>query len=97
MITFNEYMTKNSEKLELFTKAIIRAHGKNHPEAFDVRELYTQMQTKTREAGEENPNLDEEFARLRQVTNNYLIPEDVCETYAAVYNMLAEADQAYQK
>ncbi len=33
--------------------------------------------------------------RLRQITDNYTIPGDVCETYAGVYNMLSEVDKAY--
>ena len=41
-------------------------------------------------------SLDEEFKSLREVTNNYAIPSDVCESYEAVYNMLEEVDTAYQ-
>ncbi|NLM40178.1 MAG: iron-sulfur cluster repair di-iron protein, ric, partial [Firmicutes bacterium] len=47
-------------------------------------------------AGEEKPELDAEFEKLRQITGNYTVPGDVCETYEAVYNMLAELDKAYQ-
>lgn len=96
MTTFNDYIQTHAEKLNLFTTAITRAHGKNHPEAFDVRELYAQMEAKTQAAGAAKPSLDAEFAQLREVTNHYTIPGDVCETYAAVYNMLAEADAVYQ-
>src|SRR5699024_4099630 len=38
--TFNEVITNHFEKLDLYTTAITRAHGKNHPEAFEVRELF---------------------------------------------------------
>lgn len=96
MTTFNDYIETHAEKLGLFTTAITRAHGKNHPEAFEVQELYAQMAIKTQAAGETKPNLDAELTQLREVTNRYTIPGDVCETYAAVYNMLAEADAAYQ-
>ena len=51
---------------------------------------------KIKDAGSEVPDLNEEFAQLREITNNYTVPEDVCESYEAVYKMLAELDQAYQ-
>lgn len=95
MAKINEYIKGNHEKMDLFTTAITRAHGQNHPEAFDVRELYTQLETKVKEAGAEKPNLDAEFAQLREVTSNYAVPGDVCGTYEAVYNMLEEADKVY--
>ncbi|MGI6499248.1 MAG: hypothetical protein ACOX0U_10745 [Oscillospiraceae bacterium] len=50
---------------------------------------------KVKEAGSKRPELNEEFARLREVTNDYTVPDDVCESYEAVYNMLAELDKAY--
>lgn len=96
MTTFNKVESKYFPKLEMFTLAITRAHGKNHPEAFIVHELFNTINTKTKEAGLEKPNLDNEFAQLRNITDNYTIPGDVCGTYAAVYNMLSETDQAYQ-
>lgn len=93
--TFNEVVENYSSKLDLYTTAITRAHGKNHPEAFEVRELFEVMNEKVKEAGANNVNLDEEFTKLRDITDNYTIPGDVCETYAGVYNMLSEADKAY--
>lgn len=50
MTTVNDYINTNHEKLDLYTTAITRAHGKNHPEAFDVRELYTQVEVKVKAA-----------------------------------------------
>ncbi len=44
--TFNEVITNHFEKLELFTTAITRAHGINHPEAFEVRELFERISEK---------------------------------------------------
>lgn len=96
MTRFNEVASSYFPKLEMFTLAITRAHGKNHPEAFEVRDLFTTIQEKTKKSGANKPNLDVEFMQLRDVTNDYAIPGDVCETYAAVYNMLSETDQAYQ-
>jgi regulator of cell morphogenesis and NO signaling len=93
--TFNEVVENNFSTLDLYTTAITRAHGKNHPEAFKVRELFEVMNEKVEKAGTGKPNLDEEFTKLRNITNNYTIPENVCETYAGVYNMLSEADKSY--
>lgn len=92
---FNEVVENYFEKLDLYTTAITRAHGKNHPEAFEVRELFEVINEKVKEVGMDTPNLDEEFTQLRKITNNYTIPSDVCETYAGVYNMLSEVDESY--
>jgi len=51
---------------------------------------------KTKESGLDKPELDREFNQLRELTNQYTILGDVCGTYVAVYNMLSEADEAYQ-
>lgn len=96
-MTIQHYIATNQEKLDLYTTAITRAHGKNHPEAFEVRDLYTQLETKTKAAGETKPDLEAEFTQLRELSSNYTVPDDVCETYAAVYQMLSEADTIYQK
>ncbi len=93
--SFYDVVTKHVEKLELYTKAITKAHGESHPEAYEVRELFEAIRKKIKEAGTGKPDLDAEFERLRKVTDHYTVPQDVCETYAAVYHMLSEADQAY--
>ena len=96
MTAFKEVANNHFKQLDLFTSAITRAHGKNHPEAFEVRELFSKIKEKTQAAGSAKPDLDAEFTQLREITDNYAIPGDVCETYAAVYNMLSEMDRAYQ-
>lgn len=94
--SFKEALNKYFGQLDLFTSAITRAHGKNHPEAFEVRELFSKIKEKTQAAGIASADLDTEFSKLREVTNQYAVPDDVCETYAAVYNMLSEINRAYQ-
>lgn len=94
--TFNELITNHFEKLDLYTTAITRAHGKNHPEAFEVRELFETISGKVKDEGTNKPDLDAEFAQLRKITDNYTIPGDVCETYAGTFEMLSEVDKAYQ-
>lgn len=95
-LSFNEAKEKNFERLAQFTPIVDRVHGGNHPEFHEVKDLWDQIHSKTEAADADKPVLDEEFTRLREVTNNYEIPADVCESYEAVYNMLEEVDLAYQ-
>src|SRR5699024_1296864 len=94
--TFNEVITNHFEKLDLYTPAITRAHGKNHQEAFEVRELIETISGKVKDADSNKHDLDAEFAQLRKITDNYTIPRDVCETYAGTFEKLSEVDKAYQ-
>lgn len=84
-----EFFDKNDETLDLYTKAITKAHGRNHPEVFEVRSLYQGIQDKVRGG---NYDLASEFAQLRTVTSNYAIPGDVCGAFKATYELLAEFD-----
>lgn len=95
-LSFNEVKKKYFSMLEQYVPIVERVHGGNHPEFHEVRKLFDMINIKTKEAGKENPELNEEFTKLREFTNNYTVPEDVCESYEAVYNMLAEVDKAYQ-
>lgn len=92
---FNNLVKNYFEKLALYTSAITRAHGESHAEAFEVRELFETISEKVKGAGETKPDLHAEFSQLRNVTDNYTIPNDVCETYAGTYELLSELDKAY--
>lgn len=94
-LTFNEAKQKNFQMLKQYIPIVDRVHGGNHPEFHEVRKLFDTIFEKTKDAGSNKPELYEEFTRLREVTNNYTIPRDVCESYEAVYSMLAEIDKAY--
>lgn len=96
MKRFNEAIQRNLERLEQFVPVVARVHGGTHPEFHNVRKLFDDINEKIKEAGSEKPELDNELQKLREVTNNYTIPSDVCESYEAVYNMLAELDESYQ-
>lgn len=96
MATFNQVIEQNLEKLELYVPVVERVHGGSHPEFHDVRKLFDEIIAKIKKAGPGKPELDNEFSQLREITNNYTVPEDVCESYEAVYLMLAELDGAYQ-
>jgi len=95
MKTFKKVAERNFKKLKLFVPVVDRVHGANHPEFHDVRRLFDEINRKTKEAGAEKPDLDNEFKQLRELTGNYTVPGDVCESYEAVYHMLAEVDEAY--
>lgn len=96
MKKFNEAKKQYFKKLELFVPVVERVHGGGHPEFHDVRKLFDEINTKTKIASSEKLDLYNEFKQLREITNNYTIPGDVCESYEAVYNMLSELDEAYQ-
>lgn len=92
---FNELKEKHLERLEQFVPIVKRVHGKNHPEFLKVQSLFDQLNGKLQGIEEGNVDLNEEFRQLREVTNHYEIPNDVCESYAAVYSMLEDLDHAY--
>lgn len=96
MKNFNEVKNLHLEKLELYVPVVERVHGGSHPEFYDVRKIFDEISAKVKSAGANKPEIDDEFKQLREITSNYRIPSDVCETYEAVYNMLAELDKAYQ-
>lgn len=83
------YNTYN-DTLDLYTKAITKAHGKNHPEVFQVRTIYEKIQEKI---NHHQFDLSEEFSKLRTITHDYAIPNDVCGTFKATYEMLEAFDQ----
>lgn len=93
---FNQTKKKYWKTLTQYVPIVARVHGGNHPEFHAVQQVFESIQAKIKDAGSSLPELKEDFTRLREITSNYTVPGDVCETYAAVYNMLAELDQAYQ-
>lgn len=96
MTTFNEAKKRNFRKLKLFMPIVARVHGANHPEFHEVRKVFGEISDKTKKSRSAKPDLANEFKRLRELTDNYTVPGDVCESYQAVYEMLAAVDQAYQ-
>lgn len=85
----------NLKTLEQYVPIVDRVHGASHPEFHDVRKVFEEINLKLKNTEEDIPSLDDEFKRLRKITNNYTVPDDVCESYEAVYNMLSELDKAY--
>ena len=97
MKKFNEALEQNLGRLEQYVPVVARVHGGSHPEFHDVKRIFDEVSVKVKKAGSEKPYLDNEFKELREITDNYTVPGDVCESYEAVYNMLEEVDKAYQK
>lgn len=79
------------EKLNRYVPIVDRVHGDHHPEFHQVRSIFGQIEIKLKK--DVNVNLNNEFMTLRNLTNNYTLPDDVCETYEAVYNMLNLLDK----
>ncbi|NLZ39461.1 MAG: iron-sulfur cluster repair di-iron protein, ric [Firmicutes bacterium] len=96
MTTFNELKEKHLARLEQYVPVVARVHGDTHPEFHEVHKIFNAITAKIKEAGSGKPKLDLEFKQLREITDNYTVPSDVCESYEAVYKMLAELDGAYQ-
>lgn len=95
MTNFNGLKEKYFDKLETYVPVVARVHGATHPEFLKVYEVYKKINKKIKETETDRPDLNDEFKELRKITNNYKVPEDTCESYEAVYNMLAELDEAY--
>jgi len=94
-IVFNEAKEKHLELLKQYVPVVSRVHGGSHPEFYEVHKIFDIINAKMLEAGATKPELKVEFAKLREITNDYTVPGDVCETYEAVFSMLAEMDKAY--
>ena len=93
--TFNQVKESNLKLLKQYAPIVDRVHGSNHPEFHDVLKTFNNLTKKIDAAGIKRPDLNNEFAELREITSNYKIPNDVCDTFRAVYNMLEELDRAY--
>ncbi|WP_107994662.1 iron-sulfur cluster repair di-iron protein, ric [Trichococcus paludicola] len=94
--TFNEVKETLFPTLEQYVPIVARVHGKNHPEFHEIHQIFYTIIEKTNAPDTEKSDLNEEFIKLREISNNYAIPDDVCESYEAVYKMLAEVDEAYR-
>ena len=92
---FDQMKENHFKTLKQYVPVVAKVHGEHHPEFHEVHKTFDTIIKKTKEAGTKRPELNEEFAHLREITDNYAVPGDVCESYEAVYKMLAELDEAY--
>lgn len=95
-LKFYETNRKVLQTLKQYVPVVDRVHGAAHPEFHDVRALFEAILEKMTTAGNDELNLNDEFVQLRQITDNYTVPDDVCESYEAVYSMLAEIEESYK-
>ena len=83
------FFEANDQELDLFTKAITKAHGAHHPEVFEVRKIYEAIRRKMRDGVED---VRDEMLALRRVTQGYVVPSDACGAFARTYQLLRELD-----
>ncbi|NLL47364.1 MAG: iron-sulfur cluster repair di-iron protein, ric [Firmicutes bacterium] len=95
MTNFNQVKERTLKTLAQYVPIVARVHGESHPEFHDVHRVFQAMQVKLNENVGGQPELEADFEQLRQITQNYTVPVDVCESYEAVYQMLADLDKAY--
>lgn len=81
------------KRLEQFVPIVSRVHGTLHPEIKEVQVVFNEILKNIKL----NLSVEKEFETLRIITTNYLVPNDVCESYEAVYNMLKTIDDNYFK
>lgn len=94
-LNFDQTYGMYFERLKQYVPIVSKVHGGTHPEFYEVHKLFDAINTKTKESGKNKPEIEEEFVKLREITKEYKIPEDVCESYEAVYHMLEKIDKAY--
>lgn len=94
-IVFKEATKKYLPILDQYIPLVARVHGSSHPEFYDINKIYDLIKAKIKKEGPEIAELKEEFTKLREISNNYTTPDDVCESYEAVYQMLAVLDEKY--
>lgn len=92
MNKFNEVKERNLKILEQYVPIVARVHGSNHPEFYEVKKVFEKLDSKIKS---NNNELKDDFNKLREITNNYTVPNDVCESFEAVYVMLSELDNSY--
>ena len=97
MNKYKENQASKLERLNQYVPVVDKVHGGHHPEFHTVRKLYEEIYDKIEHSDASTLDLKNEFESLREVTENYKVPSDTCETFEAVYVMLSELDRDYQK
>lgn len=95
MENFNQTFEKHKKNLALYVPVVARVHGKSHPKFLEVQKVYNQIIEKINQNPSTKPEITAEFTKLKEITQNYQLPQDTCESYEAVYTMLAQLDKAY--
>lgn len=69
------------KELDKILPVVVRVHGEHHPELSQVAALYTQLKAAP------TPEI---AAQLREITCNFVPPEDACPTFRKTYEDLAQ-------
>ena len=93
--TFYKEQEMTFKTLMQYVPIVAKVHGGSHPEFHEVHKLFEAIKEKAKERNIDEYYLSEEFAKMREVTKDYMVPEDVCESFEAVYKMLTALDEAY--
>jgi regulator of cell morphogenesis and NO signaling len=96
-VLFDQAKDRYLKTLQQYVPVVARVHGGNHPEFHEIRAVFDVLVEKIQQSETANVQLDQEFSKLREISHDYLVPEDVCESYEAVYRMLEEIDEAYRR
>lgn len=92
---YKETAKKYLPILGQYVPLVARVHGGTHPEFLKIVEIFDTIILKSKDSKSEIADLKEEFTKLREISNNYTTPDDVCESYEAVYQMLALLNESY--
>jgi iron-sulfur cluster repair protein YtfE (RIC family) len=84
---------KYFEELDMVMPIVERVHGPHHKEIYEVSKVYKDIKNKL---CKNDDSLEEDFLKLREITDGYKVPDDVCETYAKVYKMLENLEKDCQ-
>lgn len=119
--THHSYLRKVLPEISDLLGTILKVHGRNHTELFEVYRLYGMLKTDleqhllkeetmlfpafqeedynreeilriTEDIIKEHEAAGELLAKLREVTSDYQLPEDVCETYVRTFHLLVELE-----
>ncbi|WP_071130943.1 hypothetical protein [Enterococcus timonensis] len=82
------FIKEEMPKLEFFTSQILKVHGGHHPELADVRKEFILLRDKI--SADANADVTPELNQLAQISNNFAVPADACQAYAATYQLLSE-------
>lgn len=117
----HNYLREALPKASELLTTIIRVHGANHKELFDVYKLFgtlkadleqhllkeetilfpafeqeednkDRIQNLSVEIINEHEAAGEILSELRRITNDYAVPQDVCETFRKTYQLLEEIE-----
>lgn len=95
MSEFAKVWKEQESNLDMYVPIVARVHGASHPEFLEVRKIYDELRPFFADSISHKEQVKDGFGRLKALTTDYTVPNDVCETYEAVYGMLQALDQAF--